>query len=125
MTGLAEGPNPPSHGTRVGIGTVLVTMLYERLLAHDLTTIDVEACVAALPTADAVERQVRSALPDGEVADRAVVESLAKHPSADQLRARLALARERWPNLRDSLRAQLLPPASPAPAQSPGRCLAA
>jgi glycerol-1-phosphate dehydrogenase [NAD(P)+] len=111
MTGLAEGPNPPSHGTKVGIGTVLVTMLYERLLAHDLTTIAVEACVAVLPTAEAVERQVRSVLPAGEVADRAVVESLAKHPTAEQLRARLELVRERWPNVRPRLQAQLLPPA--------------
>ncbi|HZO30482.1 MAG TPA: sn-glycerol-1-phosphate dehydrogenase [Chloroflexota bacterium] len=111
MTGLAEGPNPPSHGTKVGIGTVLVTMLYERLLAHDLSTIDVEACVTALPTAETVECQVRAGLPAGEVADRAVVESLAKHPTAEQLRARLTLLRERWPGLRERLQGQLLPPA--------------
>lgn len=111
MTGLAEGPNPPSHGTKVGIGTVLVTMLYERLLAHDLAAIDAEACLSALPTAEDVERQVRSTLPAGEVADRAVVESLAKHPTPNELRARLAVTRERWPDLRRRLRAQLLPPA--------------
>jgi len=111
MTGLAEGPSPPSHGTKVGIGTVLVTLLYERLLAHDLSSVDVEARVAALPAAEAVERQVRAALPSGEVADRAVAESLAKHPTADQLRARLALLRARWPGLRRRLQAQLLPPA--------------
>jgi glycerol-1-phosphate dehydrogenase [NAD(P)+] len=111
MTGLAEGPDPPSHGTKVGIGTVLVTMLYERLLTRDQTVVDVEACVAALPTAETLERQVRAALPTGEVADRAVVESLAKHPTADQLRARLHLARERWSDLRMRLQAQLLPAA--------------
>jgi glycerol-1-phosphate dehydrogenase [NAD(P)+] len=111
MTGLADGENPPSHGTKVGIGTVLVTMLYERLLCHDLAEIDVEARVAARPTPDAVERAVRSALPAGEVADRAVVESLAKHPTADQLQQRLALLREGWPDLRERLRSQLLPPA--------------
>ena len=111
MTGLAEGPHPPLHGTKVGIGTVLVTMLYERLLAHDLSTIDVEACVTALPMAETVECQVRAGLPAGEVADRAVVESLAKHPTAEQLRARLTLLRERWPGLRERLQGQLLPPA--------------
>jgi glycerol-1-phosphate dehydrogenase [NAD(P)+] len=110
MTGLAEGEDPPSHGTRVGIGTVLVTMLYERLLGHNLAEIDVEARVAVLPTTDVVERDVRSALPAGEVADRAVVESLAKHPTADQLRARLARLTESWPALRERLRGQLLPP---------------
>jgi glycerol-1-phosphate dehydrogenase [NAD(P)+] len=111
MTGLAEGEHPPSHGTKVGIGTVLVSLLYERLLEHDLVGLDVEARVAALPGPEAVERQVRSALPAGEVADRAVTESLAKHPRPEALRARLALARERWPALRERLRQQLLPPA--------------
>jgi glycerol-1-phosphate dehydrogenase [NAD(P)+] len=111
MAGLADGEHPPSHGTKVGIGTVLVSMLYERLLTHDLTAVDVELRVDALPSAEAVERWVRSALPAGEVADRAVVESLAKHSTPDQLRARLSLLRERWPRLRRRLRGQLLPPA--------------
>jgi glycerol-1-phosphate dehydrogenase [NAD(P)+] len=111
MTGLAEGPNPPSHGTKVGIGTVLVTMLYERLLRHDLTAIDAEARVAALPSERAVEQAVRTALPAGEVADRALTETLAKHPTPDRLRERLALLRERWPSLRERIDGQLLPPA--------------
>jgi glycerol-1-phosphate dehydrogenase [NAD(P)+] len=111
MTGPAEGKHPPSHGTKVGIGTVLVSMLYERLLSHDLAAVDVEPRVDALPSAEAVERRVRSALPTGEVADRAVVESLAKHPTPDRLRARLSLLRERWPCLRRHLSGQLLSPA--------------
>ena len=111
MTGLAEGADPPSHGAKVGVGTVLVTLLYDRLLAHDLAAIDIDACVAALPTPGAVERAVRAGLPAGEVADRAVVESLAKHPTADELRARLGLLRQRWPDLRARLIGQLLPAA--------------
>jgi glycerol-1-phosphate dehydrogenase [NAD(P)+] len=111
MTELAEGPNPPSHGTKVGIGTVLVTMLYERLRRRDLTAIDAEARVAALPSEREIEHGVRAALPAGEVADRALTETLAKHPTPDQLRARLALLRERWPSLRERIDGQLLPPA--------------
>jgi glycerol-1-phosphate dehydrogenase [NAD(P)+] len=111
MTGLAEGPNPPSHGTKVGIGTVLVTMLYERLMEHDLTAVDVEAQVAALSSASDVERNVRAALPAGEVADRAVVETMAKHPTPDQLQDRLTLLRECWPGLRERIAGQLVPPA--------------
>jgi glycerol-1-phosphate dehydrogenase [NAD(P)+] len=115
MLGLTYQDVSPSHGTKVAIGTVLVTMLYERLLAldasgeHALTGVDVEARVAALTRPEAVEQSVRSSLPAGEVADRAVVESLAKHPTPDELRARLTLLRVRWPTLRDRLPAQLLP----------------
>ncbi|MFN8635888.1 MAG: sn-glycerol-1-phosphate dehydrogenase [Chloroflexota bacterium] len=109
MTGLTHQGVSPSHGAKVGIGTVLVTMLYERLLSYDLTAIDAEACISALPDAASVERAARSALPAGEVADRAVVESLAKHPTADQLRARLQILPERWPDLQARARRQLLP----------------
>lgn len=106
----SHGPSPaPSHGAKVGIGTVLVTMLYERLVQHDLTQVDAEARIAALPSPEIVERAVRAALPAGEVADRAVAESLAKHPTPDQLRARLRLLRERWPVLREKIQVQLLP----------------
>jgi glycerol-1-phosphate dehydrogenase [NAD(P)+] len=109
MLGLTHRGVSPSHGTKVGIGTVLITLLYECLLPHDLTAVDVEARVAALPGAATVEQAVRTSLPAGEVADRAVVESLVKHPTPEALRARLTLLRERWPALRDRLQQQLLP----------------
>ncbi len=109
MAGLTHAGQSPSHGTKVGIGTALVSMLYERLLPLDLTQIDAEACVAALPSVAALEATVRAALPAGEIVDRAVVESLAKHPTADQLRARLRLLRVSWPALRERIREQLLP----------------
>ncbi|MGE3270658.1 MAG: sn-glycerol-1-phosphate dehydrogenase [Chloroflexota bacterium] len=110
MLGLTYQGVMPSHGVKVGIGTVLISMLYERLMTHDLANVDVDARIAALPGADAVERSVRAALPAGEIADRAVTESLAKHPTADQLRDRLLQLREHWPALRKRLQAQLLPP---------------
>jgi glycerol-1-phosphate dehydrogenase [NAD(P)+] len=109
MTGLTDNGNTLSHGTKVGIGSVLVTLLYERLLHHDLTALGVEACVAALPSAEALEAQVRAALPAGEIADRAVVESLAKHPTPDALRARLVLLQAQWLTLRERIAGQLLP----------------
>jgi glycerol-1-phosphate dehydrogenase [NAD(P)+] len=109
MTGLTHNGDTPSHGAKVGIGTVLETMLYEQLMPSDLSALDVEARVAALPSADAVERTVRASLPAGEVADRAVAESLAKHPTPDQLRTRLAVLRERWPAIRERIQVQLLP----------------
>jgi glycerol-1-phosphate dehydrogenase [NAD(P)+] len=111
MQGLTHQGVSPSHGAKVGVGTVLVTMLYEHLLLHDLAKVDVEARVAALPSAEAVEQTVRATVPPGEVADRAVAESLAKHPTPEELRARLTLLRERWPATRERLRAQLLPSA--------------
>ena len=111
MLGLTHQGVMPSHGVKVGIGTVLVSLLYERLLSRDLADLDIDARVAAQLAPAAVEAQVRAALPAGEIADRAVVESLAKLPTAEELRQRLELAREQWPKLTARLKEQLLPPA--------------
>ena len=111
MLGLTHNGVMPSHGVKVGIGTVLVSLLYERLLTRDLADLDTEARVAAQPTAEVVEQAIRAALPAGEIADRAVVESLAKLPTADALRERLTHTRDQWADISDRLRGQLLPPA--------------
>lgn len=111
MLGLSHQGVMPSHGVKVGIGTVLVSLLYERLLTRDLADLDIDARVAALPPPAAVEASVRAALPAGEIADRAVIESLAKLPTPDELRRRLEAAQAQWPSLGARLSEQLLPPA--------------
>src|SRR5204862_3554101 len=42
----------PSHGLKVGIGTLAVTALYHQLLDRPLETLDVAACVAGWPDLD-------------------------------------------------------------------------
>jgi len=107
MEGLgADGDPPLSHGFKVGLGTISIARLYERLLERDLTRVQPDP---AWPSAEELERRVRAAHPEGTLADAAVRESLAKHPDPDALAARLALVRERWPELRERARAQLLP----------------
>jgi glycerol-1-phosphate dehydrogenase [NAD(P)+] len=107
MTGLSHNRREPSHGNKVGVGTVLIASLYERLYGADLGQIDVEALVAALPDAQTVETDVRRSLPAGEIADRAVIESLAKHPTLDQLRHRLRLFQTNWPGMQRYFKEQL------------------
>ena len=48
---------PPSHGFKVGIGTLASVALYEQLLAEPLDAIDVEGCCRAWGDAAAVERE--------------------------------------------------------------------
>ena len=112
MIHLTHEGQIPSHGVKVGVGTVLGAALYEELLDRDLTRVDAEAVAASWPSPDEIEDEVRRALPAGSIADRAVVESLAKHPTPAELHERLARLRARWPDLRQRLRAQLLPPAA-------------
>jgi glycerol-1-phosphate dehydrogenase [NAD(P)+] len=110
MEGLGHDRRPPlSHGFKVGVGTVAVAALYERLLQRDLGAVDAEAVRAGWPTPEHVEAAVAAAHPTPGLAAAAVAESLAKHVDADRLGRRLARLRDRWPALREHLASQLLP----------------
>lgn len=111
MQALGYGHEAVPHGFKVGVGTIAAAALYERVLERDLRAIDVDALVHAWPSRDDTERQVRAAHDLAELGENAVDESLAKYIDAEQLRGRLELLRELWPELRERLRAQLMPAA--------------
>jgi len=97
----------PSHGFKVGIGTLAVSRLYEHLLDQPLHALNVEACVTAYRAWPEQERIIYDLFPEPELRDKALTESRAKHLDADGFRARLHLVRSEWPALRPRLRAQL------------------
>jgi glycerol-1-phosphate dehydrogenase [NAD(P)+] len=110
MEGLGHDRRPPlSHGFKVGVGTVAIAALYERLLERDLAALDPEALARAWPGPEDAEAAVRAAHTTPGLDDAAVTETLAKHADPETLARRLALLADRWPDLRDRLRAQLLP----------------
>jgi glycerol-1-phosphate dehydrogenase [NAD(P)+] len=112
MMHLGEDWDPPlSHGLKVGLGTVASAALYERILARDLTTLDVEARLAHWPTTEGREAYVRGVFPEPALVDEAVKQSLAKHIDADALRDRLELVTRIWPGLAQELRDQMQPAA--------------
>ncbi len=99
----------PSHGFKVGIGTLAVTALYEYLLRQPLETLDVDRGCAQWPDAGAREKMARELFDDGELAAVAQKESRAKEINAAALRSQLDLVRRTWPALRKQLSAQLIP----------------
>ncbi len=109
MGGL-HGQPEASHGFKVGIGTVAVAALYERILARDLDRLPLDPGTH-WPSLAEVESEVRGTHADPALAAQAVAQSRAKYVNVAQLRARLRTVSERWPALRDRLRAQLLPAA--------------
>lgn len=114
MEGLGEQPQddepPLSHGFKVGVGTIAIAALYERLLDRDLTGLKIPELTRAWPDWSEVERRIRSTF-SSRLQDQVVEQSRPKYLAADQLAARLSVAKERWPELRERLRAQLLPAA--------------
>lgn len=105
-----EGQVPLSHGFKVGLGSIAIAALYERLLDHDLSSLDIPGAVAVWPSWKEVEARIRDTHSAGALADAAVEESRAKYVEADALTARLELLAARWPELRDRLREQLMTP---------------
>lgn len=108
MQALGHGHQAMPHGFKVGVGSIASAALYERVLARDLTVIDVDARCSSWPSREEVELAVRQAHDIAPLAASAVEESLAKYISRDELRGRLQLIRELWPALRERLLAQLL-----------------
>jgi len=111
MEGLGHDRRPPlSHGFKVGVGSVAVAALYERLLERDLGALDTETLGRAWPAAEEVQEAVRAAHTTPGLDQAAVTETMAKHVDADALGRRLRLLAQCWPALRDRLGEQLIPP---------------
>lgn len=109
MEGHRHQGKAPLHGFKVGIGTLAVTRLYERLLAAPLEALDVEACVARWAALPAQEAEIRRLFSQAHLEKKAREETAAKWVSADLLREHLRRLRAAWPELRPRLQAQLLP----------------
>ena len=108
--GLGRDEDPPlSHGFKVGVGSIAIAALYERVLERDLGDLDIEAIRASWPTREELEQEVRAAHTTPGLDEAAVEQSLSKYISADELAERLKLLHEIWPGLREKVVEQLMP----------------
>jgi glycerol-1-phosphate dehydrogenase [NAD(P)+] len=96
------------HGFKVGIGSLATAALYELVLEYDFNSLDIDSICQKWSSAAQVEQQVRQSFDIPVLAEKSVQESLVKYISAGQLRQRLMLLKERWPQLRDRLKTQLM-----------------
>ncbi len=94
-----------SHGACVAVGCIATLRMYDWLLAQP-RQFD-EAIPAASMATKAAE--IRARFGPGEIADRAIAETEAKHADAATLRDRIKLLNQVWPDLAPRLCAQLIP----------------
>ena len=99
----------PSHGFKVGIGTLAVAGLYDYLLSQKLEDLDVAACCAQWPSEAEYEQTVRALFSQKDVLAVALTESRAKWVDAAGLGRQLETLRRVWPDLKGHLREQLIP----------------
>ncbi len=99
-----------SHGFKVGIGTLASTAFLEFLLEADMENLDVDKCVAAWKSWDETEKDIRAIFNnEPEFVARGLVETKGKYVDAEGLRRELESLKAVWPELRDKIRAQIIP----------------
>lgn len=100
----------PLHGEKVGIGSIAVAAVYERVLQQDAETINLDADTIrrSWPTWDDIEADTRRSYSDPLLAEEIVGQQRAKYIDFDELRARRTRLRECWEDLRTKLQQHLL-----------------
>jgi glycerol-1-phosphate dehydrogenase [NAD(P)+] len=97
----------PSHGFKVGIGTLASMALYEELLTRDIASLDTEVCLRRWPSLATLEARIAELFGTGELAGVATKEIRAKYIERGRLRAEIDRLRHGWPELRARLRTHL------------------
>jgi glycerol-1-phosphate dehydrogenase [NAD(P)+] len=105
----AVGGRAPSHGFKVGIGSLASLAMYEALDQLHMDRVDVNAAVEAWPDAAANDAEIEELFSIDELRSKARQESAAKLLPRDALRAQLQKLTAGWPELRRRLAKQLLP----------------
>ncbi len=99
-----------SHGFKVGIGTLASTALLEFLLEADVENLDVDSCVASWKSWEDTEKDIRAVFNnEPELVARGLAETKAKYVDAEGLRLQLESLKKAWPELKEKIRAQIIP----------------
>lgn len=99
-----------SHGFKVGIGTLASTAFFELLLEAPVTALDIDRCVAAWPSWEETEKEIRRLFShDPDLVTRCLHETRMKYVDREGLRTELTRLGEAWPELRERIRRQIIP----------------
>ena len=99
----------PSHGFKVGIGTLASSALYEQILPLALENLDAGRLAAEWPELSAIEADIENRFDRPELRAKALEETRAKYVDGAAIRDQLQRLRTVWPELRCRLREHLLP----------------
>ena len=105
---MADG-RVPSHGFQVSIGLLASTALYERLLAEDMSSLDVGECVRRWPTLEQARQRATEMFVGTDFPTIGATETEAKYVTAEQLGRQLNVLKGDWPRIRERLKRQIIP----------------
>ncbi|HEX4414074.1 MAG TPA: sn-glycerol-1-phosphate dehydrogenase [Lacipirellulaceae bacterium] len=98
----------PSHGFKVGIGSLASLGLYEAVLARDFEQLDVDAAVKAWPTQAENDAEIEMLFEIPELRQKAILESTTKYIDHAALREQLEQLKHDWPQIRGRLSQRML-----------------
>ncbi|WP_432799314.1 sn-glycerol-1-phosphate dehydrogenase [Poriferisphaera sp. WC338] len=99
----------PSHGFKVGIGTIASTRLYETLLQLDIPSLNIGHITAHWPSLQTMQQAANQTFTLKPIIDLAHAELAAKYIPTQTLHRKLEHLQSCWPDLRLRLQDQLLP----------------
>ncbi|MCE4564697.1 sn-glycerol-1-phosphate dehydrogenase [Maribellus sp. CM-23] len=105
---IYEGETP-SHGFQVGIATLAVTRLYEKMLQTPLDLLDVEACCEQWDEWPVWEQKIKEKFQNTDFLETALTQTQHKYIGKDALREQLLKLKTTWPVLKARLTEQLVP----------------
>lgn len=97
----------PYHGIKVGLGSIAVESIYEKLLMMDADDIDVEKIKSGYPEWEVVEEKIKKSFEDEFLCKQVIAQSYKKYTSEEELTARWEYVKTIWPELKKKLKIQL------------------
>ncbi|MDR1876718.1 MAG: sn-glycerol-1-phosphate dehydrogenase [Flavobacteriaceae bacterium] len=99
----------PSHGFKVGIGTLTITAMYELMLKTPIDQMDVETAVEKWPSLEEEIRRVDEMFRDTDIHPFAVKQVTDKHVTKEELKGQLTRIKENWRTIKEKLEKQIIP----------------
>lgn len=99
----------PSHGFKVGVGTLTVIALYERMFETPLDQLDVDKAVSQWKSLDEQIAEVNEMFVEEGPRTFSVKQVSDKYISKEELKEQLTVLKNSWPELKAKLKKQLTP----------------
>ena len=96
-----------SHGFQVAIGTLTMCAVFDKFLKFDLSSLDVDACVAAWPSLENEQKRALEVFRDFPAPKLGYDNITRKYSDAEGVRRELEAVKAAWPELRKQLAGQV------------------
>lgn len=95
-----------SHGFQVAVGTLTLCAFFDEFFKMDLSTLDVDKCVADWPTLEQEQQRALELFKDFPVPKLGYTEITKKYSDKDAVRVQLTRVKENWPEFKAKLQKQ-------------------